>query len=271
MTIPDVRPFKRLTVEFHFNLITKQAILVTWAMNPAFRGPGPWSFKLQRGRAVDDDQWVDISSTTDQPWLYDNHPSLSQHDRTTFYRVILTDAKGVQYISQPVSIFQDWNHYDWRLMREIVRKETLVQRKKGGTFGYLLKRRQWGQPCTSCVDPNSGAILDAHCPECFGTGIMGGYYDPIVYYMVMNPGKRMKRLTPDQGVIADVVETGRCLAWPVPEGNDIWVQGNVNRRYRIMPDVEVIARHRGIDVILDVRMAELAQEDIVYQVPTTSP
>jgi hypothetical protein len=265
------RPFKRLTVESHFNLITNQSILVAWVLNEDFVEPGPYTFRLQRGRAVTDDEWDDISQTVDQPWLYDNHPVLEQHDRSTMYRVIMTDGNKVEYASQPVSIFQDWSHYDWRLMKEIVRKELLIQTRKAGATGYLLKRRWWGEPCTTCVDPNTDGITNSHCPQCFGTGITGGYYPPFLYYMTMEPSQRMKRLTPDQGVIAAIVETGRALAWPTPEGDDIWVQAEPNKRFRVMPDVQAIARHRGVDLILNLRLVELPLEDIVYSVPTPTP
>jgi hypothetical protein len=252
-------------------MLTTQSILVYWDLNEDFVAPGPYTFLLQRGRSVTDDQWVDISQTVDQPWLYDNNPIMGQHERSTFYRVILTDGRGVQHTSQPVNLFQDWNHYDWRLMREIVRKELLIQTRKAGTTGYLLKRRWWGTPCTECVNPNTDAIQDSHCLSCYGTGIVGGYYDPLLFYMTMNPAQRMKRLTPDQGVIAAVVETGRCLAWPAPEGDDIWVQADPNRRFRINSDIEATARHRGIDLVLNVRLTELALENIVYQIPTPLP
>ncbi len=262
-----VRPFKRLSVENHFNVVTRQAVLVSWALNSAFSAPGPFTFKLQRGRAVNDDQWEDVSTTTDQPWLYDNNPVFLQHDRSTFYRVILTDGNDVPYISQAVEADQSWNHYDWRLMRDIIRKETLVQRKKGGTKGWLLKRRAWGQACSDCVDPNTGQIKDAHCDKCYGTGVLGGYYEPLEYWVIMNPTQRLKRLT-EEGVTTGVMETVRALAWPAPEQNDVWVQSNSNRRFRIGEDIVAQARHRGIDVVLNLNLAELPLENAVYDVAT---
>ncbi len=249
-------------------MVTKQAVLVAWALNPAFTEPGPYRFKLQRGRAVTDDKWVDVSETVDQPWLYDYHPLFSQHDRSTVYRVILVDGNGVEYISQATSIYQDWSHLDWRLMREIIRKETLGQHKFGGTRGWLIKRRQWGDPCTACVDPNTGTVTNSHCEICLGTGIIAGYYDPLEYWVTMNPNQRMKRLQPDQGVVAAIIETVRGLAWPAPEENDIWVQHGTNRRFRIQPDIQAIARHRGIDVVLDLRLEELPLENVAYSIPT---
>lgn len=265
---PVVRPFKRLLVEAQFNYITNRAILVQWALNPAFDEPGPYSFKLQRGRSANDDQWVDIATVVDQPWLYDNNPVFGQFDYSTFYRVILTDGKGVIYQSQAVGRDVSWQHYDWRLAKEIIRKETLILRKKGGTRGVLLKRRIWGDPCTLCVDPSTNAIHNSHCPQCYGTGYIGGYYAPFDYWTLFNPSQRLKRLT-NEGLTTAVMETVRALAYPSPEQNDVWVQVNPDRRFRIQSDVEIVARHRGVDLLVNLRLLELPQSDIIYTVPVT--
>jgi hypothetical protein len=262
------RPFKRLSVENHFNVITQQRVLVSWAMNEAFAEPGPYQFTLQRGRAVNDTAWENISQTVDQPWLYDNHPVFAQHDQSTFYRIILVDGNGVSYESQAVSAYMDWSHYDWRLAREIIRKETMLQKKRAGTAGWLLKRRQWGDPCPDCTDPNTGMTTNAHCETCFGTGVEGGYYPALEYAVTMDPSQRLRRLTNEQGLITAVMETVRALAWPAPEGNDVWVQKGSNKRYRIVDDITAIARHRGIDLVLNLHLEEVPQSSIVYQVPT---
>jgi hypothetical protein len=260
--------FKRLSVENHFNVLTKQSVLVAWVLEPSFASPGPYLFTLQRGHAVNDDAWTDVATTIDQPWLYDNHPVFSQHDRTTYYRVVLTDGDEQTHVSQPVSALSDWAHHDWCLAREILRKESLLLHRKAGTRGYLLKRRTWGDPCPRCLDPSTGAVKDAGCPVCYGTGVVGGYYPPLEYWVLMNPTQRMKKLNADAGLITSVIETVRGLAWPSPEGNDVWVQAGPNKRFRIAGDVEAIARHRGIDLILNLRMEELPQSSVVYTVPT---
>lgn len=262
------RPFKRLTVENHFNVITQQRVLVAWAMNEAFDEAGPYQFTLQRGRAVNDPEWESVSQTVDQPWLYDNHPVFAQHDVSTYYRVILVDGNGVSYESQPVSAYTDWGHHDWLLAREIIRKETLLLRKKTGTPGFLVKRRQWGEPCPKCVDPNTGMTTDSHCQTCYGTGIEGGYYPAIDYPVAMNPTQRLKRLSGDAGLVTAIMETVRGLAWPSPEHNDVWVQHGSNRRFRISDDIQAIARHRGTDLVLNLHLEELPQSNIIYDFPT---
>ena len=267
---PVQRPFKRIDVEQSFNVVAKQSVLVAWVMNPGFTAPGPYRFKLQRGHAANDDRWADISETVDQPWLYDRLTKQLPFDGSTFYRVLLTDGRGTEYVSQTAALQTDWGHYDWRLVREILRKEQLLMSKRGGATGWLLKRRIWGDQCTTCLDPNTNTVRDGHCPVCFGTGLVGGYYAAMPYMTIVDPSQRLKRLTGDQGLTTTVMETVRALAWPSPEQNDIWVNARTNRRSRILEDIANIAVHRGVPLVLNLHLQELPNTDVVYDIPTPS-
>jgi len=265
------RVFHRLTVDTHFNYITNQRVLVEWALEKGFVAitPGPYKFTLYRGYAANDDNFVAVAETVDQPWLYDNNPVLPQKDMNLFYRVVLEDAGGNTYVSQPVHATTYWERYDWTLAREIIRKEHLLYRKRAGVKGWLLKRRVWGQRCTAdgCSDNVTNEVFNPNCDLCFGTGIVGGYYEPFEYWVVLNPSQRLKKLDAEQGFMSQVIETVRCLAYPFPASNDVWVNANTDQRYLVMSDVAAIARHRGIDLVLNVRMEEKARSYAFYKVP----
>ncbi len=263
--------FQRLTVDAHFNLITNRRVLVEWAMYKAFIAgtPGPYKFTLYRGYSANDDGFVPVAETTDQPWLYDNDPVFPQEGMDVFYKVILEDAEGNTYESQAVHATTSWNRYDWTIAREIVRKEWLLLRKRAGTGGWLLKRRLWGDPCPNpdCVDETTGQNFDPNCPECFGTGIAGGFYDPIEYWVLLNPSQRIRKLDANQGLITSTIETVRALAYPAPATNDIWINDNTDQRYLILGDIVAAARHRGINLVLNLRMDEQPKSSSIYRIP----
>lgn len=262
------RPFKRLTVDAYFNRITDNRVLVEWAMDKAFIAPGPYKFTLYRGYAVNDDAWTAVAETVDQPWAYDVNPVFPQMGTEVYYRVILEDGQGQTYTSQSVSVGVYWTQYDWSLAKEIIRKEHLVLRKRAGTKGWLMKRREWGDPCPTCVDPATGQIIDtANCTDCYGTGIIGGYYTPIEYWVIMNPTQRLAKLDADQGLLIQNVETVRALAYPTPSALDVWIHANTDQRFLVMGDIAAIARHRGIDLVLNLRFEERGRNDPIYQVP----
>jgi hypothetical protein len=262
------RVFLRINVDTHFSVLTTQRVTVSWAMEPSFVEPGPWTFTLQRGYAPTEDAWEDIATTVDQPWLYDNRPTVNVVGTSVYYRIKLVDGNGVVYYSQVQTTSAYWTRYDWSLAKEIIRKETLLLRKKTGVRGVLLKRRYFGERCPVCTNPTTGQVESSTCTTCYGTGIVGGYYPPFEYWVTMNATQRMRKLTAEQGVIASTIESVRALAYPVPEGNDVWVNGETNQRYYVTPDIKVIARHRGISLVLDLVLNEVPTDHVIYQFPT---
>ena len=49
---------------------------------------------------------------------------------------------------------------------------------------YVLKRRRSGTRCSSCYTRDMRASSKPDCEICYGTGFVGGYYDPIPTYMM---------------------------------------------------------------------------------------
>jgi hypothetical protein len=261
-------PFSRLTVDTHYNVASQNRVMVTWALNREFINPGPYKFQLYRGLSTNDTKRVKVAEVIDQPFLYDMSPSFPQMGKSLYYVVKLIDGRGAEFWSQAATTDMYWGHRDWLLARDIIRKETLLLRKKTGTKGWLLKRRTWGDPCPDCLDPVTKQVQNARCSTCYGTGFVGGYYDPVEFWITMNATSRMQRLTPEQGVVSENIETARTLAYPPVDTNDVWVNATVNHRYRVQPTIASIARHRGIDIVLNILLEELPESSAAYMVPT---
>lgn len=264
-------PFVRLTVEAHFQRLYANAIIVSWVLDRGFaqRAPGPYRFTLRRHQTATDDRPVDVAKAIDVYSLEDRSPRQGQYEEALSYSVVLTDGDGKTYTSQVQPVGSYWSHQDWLVAREIIRKEAMLLRKKAGTKGILLKRRQWGDACTVCTDPTTGQVRDPGCGTCFGTGIEGGYYPGQECWVLMNQTKRAQRLTVDQGLVTANDETVRALAYPVLEVNDIWVHRPTNNRYRIMEDIAAIVRWRGVDLVMNARLDLLPSSSSVYNFPVT--
>lgn len=270
----DYDPVKRLVVEGCYHIAAENAVKVSWAMREDFDVPGPYTFELYRGRAVNDDNWDKLAEVVDQPWMFDRRPARRPHERSTYYRLRIIDGRGVSYWSHPVSFDVIWNHYDWRLVREIVRKELLIQgrgrggaRSRGaGTKGWLVKAKQFGDPCPRCLDPETRSATDSRCPICLGTRVRGGYYDPLEYWVIQQPSRRVTRLSDAGDTRTTVIETVRALAHPSPEVGDIWISSAGDIRYEVQEDIERLARHRGVDIILGLRLMELPTTHSAYRI-----
>ena len=263
----SMKAFKRVSVDAYFNRVTQNRALISWALERTFAEPGPYQFALFRGYAATEDDWQLIAETTDQPWLYDKNPVWPGKGLNVFYRVQLVDGNGRVYVSAPASAGTYWERYDWSLVREILRKETMVQRKRAGVKGWLLQRRYWGDRC-DCTDPDTGQVRDPLCENCYGTGIIGGFYDPFEYWVIMDPSRRLAKLDAEQGLMVQNLETVRALAYPRPQPGDFWVHSGTNQRFIINGEAAAVARHRGIDLILNLRLEEVDRSHPVYGVAT---
>jgi len=261
-------PFSRITVDTHYNVASQNKVMVSWALNREFINPGPYTFELYRMQSSNDTAPVKVASVVDQPFIYDSQPKFTQSGKDIYYIVKLIDGKRAEFWSMTATTQMYWEHHDWLLAREIIRKETMLLRKKTGTKGWLLKRKQWGDPCPVCLDQVTQQVQNARCPTCYGTGFVGGYYAPVEFWVTMNATQRLMRLTPEQGVVAENVETVRTLAYPLVDPNDVWVHANTNSRYRVQSQIATLARHRGIDLLLSIMLEELPESSAAYLVPT---
>lgn len=264
-----MKAFRRLMVEAYVPKMTVGAITVSWVMERDFNSPGPYYFTLRRHANPLDDNPVAVAKGTDVYFLEDR----SKLDRdpeinlSASYSVELKDGDGNVFVSHVITHDDGWNHKDWLLAREIVRKEVLLQKKKAGTKGWLLKRKWFGDACPTCLNPVTGESTKPHCPTCFGTGITGGYYPAQEYWVLMNATSRMQKLTSDQGMITVNDENVRGLAYPVIEPNDIWVNAQTGDRMRVMENVAAIARHRGVDIVVNAKVSALPNSSVAYDIP----
>lgn len=260
-----IQPFKRLTVSHSLSEQGDPQVRVTWALNRGFVAPGPYSFRLERLYGPTDTPTV-LAVGGDGHWMTDNNPRRPQLGGEYYYRVVLIDDEGTEWESQVAPSESYWGARDWRIARAIVRAENLVMRKRSGTYGWLVKRRYWGSPCPTCLDPITGQVDNPNCGTCYGTAFEEGYHQPIPCWVVVEQLQR-------QSVLA---ETGhekknlaglRMLAYPPPEPGDIWVQAHTDRRYRIAGQLQPVAIHRGIPLVMQVSVEELPTSDAIYEIP----
>jgi len=103
---------------------------------------------------------------------------------------VVKDSTGEKVVGFPSITVLD--KYERGFVREILRREYLVLRKKGGFEIKVFKRKKPGitEPCPKCrtglndlvpLISDIGSELTI-CSYCFGTGLAGGYYPPLKCY-----------------------------------------------------------------------------------------
>jgi len=192
-------------------------------------------------------------------WIYGKSPALHYQVRFTY--------DGTEYASEVKQAVGNLTGRYAAILREMVRKEELRQQGTG-FCGYLYKRRVWGVRCTQCSDWNTGQTTDSHCTTCYGTGFVGGYFDPVVYWLTESSPPASRRKVTDQaaGMVNNKVLYARGLNCPWLDTRDVWVDFDSDRRYVIQTIQDL--DYRGVVFVFDPIELRLAPDtDIIYQLP----
>jgi hypothetical protein len=184
-----------------------------------------------------------------------------------YYRVIMAVC-GEEYTSPPQQAMGVWNSHDYKIARDIVRKEYLHLQKFVGTRGFLLKRRYTGVKCTECDDWDTGQPTSPLCGNCFGTGYENGYYNAVPFWFDLS---RTGEMTDSNGVTgtndaARIRNGARAVAYPRIGTYDIWVDADKNKRYVIW-HIDNAMEIRGKPLVYSVQLKELSGNRVEYKIP----
>jgi hypothetical protein len=227
---------------------------VEWTIHPQFADAAPYTFQLQVGKTSNPyaDDWKNVGSeVVDTYYLVDNSRQVYGKFQWTHYRVVLITSVGA-YASKPQHAYGNLAKRDWLRAREIVRLEQKRLVKEAGQEGYLLKRKLFGTACTVCTDYITGEVRNAQCPTCLGTGIVGGYYDPVacVYAELTPHGTRSELDISARGTVDDMPRVqARMLNVPQLFSYDVWVDRDSDFRW-IIHSIRHAVEIRGVPVVL---------------------
>lgn len=132
-----------------------------------------------------------------------------------------------------------------------------------GRACWLFKRRVFGPRCRTCWDSTLQKRTVDRCRDCFGTGMLRGYHDPIEIWVQLDPAPKAQQNMQPQ--IAQFVQTsGRTSYYPNISPGDVLVEAE-NRRWRVQ-SVSTSERLRApIKQELNLRLLE--EKDIEYLLP----
>lgn len=85
--------------------------------------------------------------------------------------------------------------------------------------------------------------------------------------MEMNPDVVLRRLDPEQGMLADYQKTFRCLAYPTPHPNDYWVSAKSGLVYRIKENISVQAAIEEEPLVLRGDWYVEQSNNVIYKFP----
>jgi len=258
-------PFKRLLIDHYIRGATQ----VTWELDSSFHDPEPHTYQLQAGRTASNDSndWVDVgTSAEDVTTLADDEQRLHGKRLITHYRIKLM-TPVTTYFSDPEPVYGLLSKRDWRLAREVVRKERLRHRY-ASQEGILLKRRRFGARCDACRDTLTEEVTDSDCPECYGTGFEVGYHVPVPFQLwdlqpeTIKEDRDANRM---RGSTRDTALRARVLGCIQLNKHDAWVHASNDQRW-IVHTIQHAAEMRGVPLVMQVELRLAPYTHAVYDV-----
>ena len=260
--LPNVWPFQHVFAVPEKN----NRVRVLWGMAHDFSGARPWRFQVQVNYyGGDPDRWENLGN--EYVDVFEAEETISMpvvKNVLPIYRVRLSfSPPSTTYYSGWAVVLPMSSQLQ---MQGVVRRLLLQRWPQPTRRGILLKRKLNGQECTACIDPLTKQPTKSDCTECFGTGIVGGYWiqdNPNVIFLS------------EFQSISDVTSLGhvdpikrQCIfvGLPQPLVGDIWVDTTTNRRY-IVRDTVIASSINDVPVVTKTTLGLLASGDIAYKVP----
>lgn len=186
--------------------------------------------------------------------------------RDVYYQVTVTPPSGSAnaFSSPPTPIEPGLDVRTRLLKRKLLRDLAVGFRRLNGIPLAVLKRRRWGERCTSCFDPVLGESTREHCKACFGTSFLGGYWAPVLIR-----GRREAAAT-QTNLVAHGEEDVKyadflTLDYPHLEYKDVIVDLNRNERYEVLrmtpTELKTVIVHQKLACSL------LSHGSVEYEVP----
>lgn len=263
MTKPTVHfPFEKVSI----GMAPDGTTLIEWYMNECFPLLEKIShFYIEYSRGG---EWCRVNEEDIQDCMYvDQDQYRCSLEVYVYYRVVAVDIDGNEYASKPVNALDCLSARQWRLIRDILRKEYLrMITLEAGIECYLLKRRQHGPKCPDCLDHDLDQVVNSQCETCYGTRFTGGYYNAIPYYIDNSLTESKKDVTINLGTIDNKTRQVRVIACPQVETYDLIVSACGNKRF-VVRAVKSLAEVEFLPIVYSLTIMELSASAIQYKVP----
>lgn len=128
---------------------------------------------------------------------------------------------------------------------------------------WLFKKRTFGPRCRNCWDHIMQKRTVDRCLDCFGTGILRGYHNPIEVWVQIDPSTKMQQNNAQQ--IAQFVNSAaRMSFYPDVKPGDVLIEME-NKRWRVQ-SVTLSERLRA-PVKQELVIRQIEETDIEYKLP----
>lgn len=202
-----------------------------------------------------------------------NGLNLFSLSREIYYRITVTPPSGLAnaFSSAPVTVEPGLDTRTRLFKRKILRDEAVAFRRLNGVPLVILKRRRWGTLCPECYDPVNRESTLEHCPLCFGTTYLGGFWSPVAIRGRKSAAPVQTQLTA-HGESDIKTVTFIVLDYPRLEYKDVIVDLRRDDRY----EVQIVSptELKGVTVHQSLTATLLGRNSVEYSIkvdPVSTP
>lgn len=128
---------------------------------------------------------------------------------------------------------------------------------------WLFKRRTFGSPCLTCYDSVLGMRVAERCLDCYGTGYLRGFHNPIAVWMQIDPTTKSQQNNA-QAIVQIVKTRARMSFYPNVDPGDLVVEAE-NKRWEV--DLVTTSERLRATVKQELEMHEIDTTSIRFRVP----
>lgn len=197
---------------------------------------------------------------TDRYIFVDNKVPKGDRFRKMWYRVRATHRASGEFKDSEAATQEAQPSLDAIYIR---RNELILFSRVIGRACWLFKKRTFGARCSHCWDSITQKRMRSSCMDCFDTGFLRGYLDPIEVWVQIDPAAKAQQNQAQQ-VAQQVSTTGRLSFFPNVSPGDIIVEAE-NIRWRVV-SVTQTERLRA-PVHQELNLLAIDPSDIEYKLP----
>lgn len=233
---------------------------VTWEIQNTTTDVLDHTFQVFRSESPEG-PFEPVTSLFEDRYLFvDARVPSGYRDRKLWYRLrVTTKRDGTFKDFGPETIQADPD----LIAQAIRRNEQTLFTQIAGRRVWLFPKRTFGYRCASCWDFTLNARKRSSCLECFDTGFLRGYLDPIEVWMQIDPHARNVQLQPQQ-MDTQAATTARMTFYPTVKPGDVIVEQE-NIRWRVA-EVRNTERLRA-PIRQEMRLNAIQPSDIEYKLP----
>ena len=237
-------------------------LVVDWVIKPTNLILDDYTFSVFRSQSQDDDDFLKIIDGLKDVFSF-HDPIVAQKSkwRQWFYKVRVTEDATELFVESAIA---SNDAKPDRIALAIIAKQDNLLKRFTGVPAFILKERTFGQRCGLCFDTRKMRRKTDNCGQCFNTGFVGGFFDPIPTFANLNPSAKTIQFAHFGEVHPDQV-----AAWisnfPEVKPRDILVEENDGKRWRIIK-VEPTRKRRSV-VHQTLLLAQINRSDIEWTIP----